>query len=187
MPVLCNRILRGLLGVEQDWYVDEDPVRHPRSRLVDGSTPSPKRAPHRTGIERALALAAARVPDAILVVCDRDDDCPATWGPAVAKVVAGRIRVAAVMASREYESWILAGLTLAQRKGVKAIDPDEAPRDAKRALARVVPNYAPATHQLEVTRALDLDTAWRVSDSFDKLVRSLASVTGVEAPTRPGH
>jgi hypothetical protein len=186
IPVLCNRIVRSILGVDAGWYIDEDPVRHPRSRLVDEAVPSPLRSAHADGLARALRLAAARAPDAILVVCDRDDDCPATWGPSVpGTVLPGFIPVAAVMASREYESWLLAGYPLAQRTAARAIDPDKAPRDAKRALARLVPDYAPATHQVQVTRNLDLTAAWKTSDSFDKLVRSLAVLVRAPAPARP--
>jgi|JI10StandDraft_1071094.scaffolds.fasta_scaffold164967_3 hypothetical protein len=188
VPVLCNRVIRGLLGVSGDWFVDEEPIRQPRSKLVDESVKSPKRPCHADGIRRALAIAAARSPDGVLVLCDVDDDCPATWGPSVPRVTTasgGAIAVAAVMASREYESWLLWGASLAERTRAKAVDPERSPRDAKKALRVLVPEYTPTTHQLEQTRALDLQLVWALSDSFDKFVRSIATVIQVTTPVRP--
>lgn len=190
VPVLCNRILRGILDIDVGWYIDEDPIRWPRSRLVNQSMPSPKRLPNQEQVSKALRLATSRrpIPDGILVLCDADDDCAATWGPAVeTKTPAGysSVPVAAVMASREYESWLLAGAKKSVRSAVRALQPDVAPRDAKKAMNSIVPGYRPMTHQREQTQALNLNEAWANSDSFDKLVRSLAILVGVGTPQRP--
>lgn len=78
LPNLCSRIIK-YLGVN-GWYVDSDPIRQPRSRLVDEGTVSPRRQSNRDGICRALGLAAARGADGVLIVCDSDDDCAAIGG-----------------------------------------------------------------------------------------------------------
>ncbi len=185
-PVLCHRVLRTLLDVGE-WYVDEDPIRQSRGLMVDQRVPSPRRPPAQT-LHRPLQLAMTRVPDGILVLCDADDDCPATWGPAVPAFVERAERsvpVRGVMASREYESWLLWAHPHALRAKVKATNPESAPRDAKKALDRILGGYAPSTHQLAQTRACDLHAIWAASDSSDKFVRSLADLVGVAAPTRP--
>ena len=51
-------------------------------------------------------------------------------------------------------------------------------------LKRLVPRYKPTTHQLEVTRKIDIAKLRRASDSFDKLVRSLAAIFEVAPPDR---
>jgi hypothetical protein len=61
----------------------------------------------------------------------------------------------------------------------------EAIRDAKGRLAQHVKGYLPKLHQLELTRSLDVLAVWSLSDSFDKLVRTLGSICGVEPGTRP--
>lgn len=91
------------------------------------------------------------------------------------------------MAVREYESWLLWGYDDDRRRSVKAMDPETAPRDAKGALRRLVPGYAPSTHQLEQTRRCDLSAVWAASRSFDKLVRSLAALVGSSVPLRPAR
>ncbi len=187
-PVLCQRVLRTLLKAA-DWHVDEDPVRCPRGLLVDEKVASPRRPPNLSpqGLPRALALAASRRPDAVLVLCDADDDCPAAWGPKVPALTpaANSVAVRGVMVNREYESWLLWAFPEAERVRAKAPDPEREPRNAKKALQRLVPGYTPTTHQLEQTRKLDLAAVWGHSDSFDKFVRSIAALVQVEPPARP--
>lgn len=187
VPVLCNRILRSLLDVS-DWYVDEDPVRFPRSHLVDESKPAPKRPVNVAQLGRALSMAAIREPGGILVCCDADDDCPAAWSasaPAEHRWGGVTTRVRCVMACREYESWLLCGFPHSDRQRARALQPDRAPRDAKRALAKLVPKYTPSTDQARLTRELDLRRAWARSDSLDKLVRCVAALVECSAPERP--
>lgn len=181
VPVLCHRVLREILE-RSDWYVDEQPVRTPRSQLVS------RGAGVGEGLERAILLACARDPSAVLVLCDADDDCPAHWGPAVRSLVTRRRDLAsarAVMASREFESWFLHGRTQVELDRQKITDPEQLPRDAKKALRRFEPSYSPSTDQQRLVRSLDLRRVWRRSDSFDKLVRSLAELTGSNVPRRP--
>lgn len=184
MPVLCHRVMRSLLEVH-DWFVDDNPVRVPRSQLVDESRPSPRRPPRTASVERALALAAARSPAGILVLCDADDDCPAALGgPFPRQSPRGAVPVRGVMASREFESWLLWSRPDHERAKVNAANPEVSPRAAKAALAKVIPGYAPSTHQLGAVRGMDLGAVWARSDSFDKLVRSIGELVGA-ARARP--
>lgn len=186
-PELVARVLVQLLGVSpQDWAVDRDPIRVPRGDLVDRAAPSPRRTPHPRA-ERALHLAATRRPGGVLVLCDADDDCPAAWGGPFRRMTPTRpaVPVRAVMACREFESWVLWGYPVDDRRRVRALDPEVAPRDAKGALQRLRPGYKPSVHQREVVQTLPLPAVWAASDSFDKLVRSVSDLVGVRPPPRP--
>jgi hypothetical protein len=181
IPNLCARVLK-LLDVS-DWYVDPEPIRQPRSRLVDERVPSPLRPAREGGFDDAVQLALrSRRANGVLVLCDSDDDCPATWGTVASARLGQHCRGAAVMAVREYEAWLLHGLARAASLRAPQID---AKRDAKGLLRRYVPGYRPNLHQLEITRELDIGRCWARSDSFDKLVRSLAAITGAPVPARP--
>jgi hypothetical protein len=115
-------------------------------------------------------------------VCDSDDDCPATWGPSAMQKLSTTCRGAAVMVQREYESWLLHGI-----RALGDLDPEviERRRDAKKLLTRYRPGYKATADQLALTRELDIRRCWARSDSFDKLVRSIAALTGASAPERP--
>ncbi len=182
MPNLCFSVFR-YLGVE-DWRVDEQPIRQPRSQLVNERVPSPRRPCHKDGITRAVALARARRASAALILCDADDDCPATWGPDARSAIQPILDGAAVMASREYETWLLHSFSNEERKTAKVTDADLRKRDAKGQLARLVPGYLPTTHQVDITRRIDVARVRIYSDSFDKLVRDLARLCGVNPPPR---
>ena len=90
----------------------------------------------------------------------------------------------AVMAVREYETWLLHGFSLEEleRHGIRNV---ETRRGAKELLRRVIRNYQPTTHQMACTKAMDLDRVRARSDSFDKLVRALGTLFGVSTPPRP--
>lgn len=177
-PVLVARVLTGLLAVGPgEWAVARDPIRVPRTQLVAGA-----------GLARALILAGRREQaGGVLVLCDADDDCPARWCADLPRTVpaARALPVRSVMACREYESWVLWGYDPEARARVKALDPETNPRDAKKALARLRPGYTPSAGQEAVTRALNLSVVWSRSNSFDKLVRSVADLVGREVPARP--
>src|SRR5687767_7263017 len=81
LPNLCARILVSLSA--HQWFVDKDPIRRPRSQLVDERVKSPGRPCREDGVHKALEQAAARHPDAILVTCDADDDCPGSWAASI--------------------------------------------------------------------------------------------------------
>lgn len=180
IPCLCSKIRDHLEA--WSWFVDDKPIRQPRSKMVDESSASPMRTPNRSGIERALLLAAARPADAVVLLCDSDDDCPAEWGPAASSIVAANQRGGAVMIVREFEAWLLYSRLGAAALGSRPVD---SIRDARGQLKAIVPGYKPTVHQLTLTRQIDVATVWGLSDSFDKLVRTLAKIFEVDGITRP--
>jgi hypothetical protein len=184
MPNLCSRIRDYLQA--WDWFVDPDPVRQDRGRLVDMRLPGPRRPALRWGLERAVLLAAARPASGVLVVCDEDDDCAGEWGPSADQIIAPLAHGCAVMIVREYETWLLhsAAGAAERARGSASI---ESKRDAKAAMRRIVPGYKPTTHQLRETQKLNIPTVWAASDSFDKLMRSLARIFDVTLPRRPAR
>jgi hypothetical protein len=124
-----------------------------------------------------MALALRRKPDAVLLLCDEDDDCAAVWGPDATRILSRLGPGLAVMAVREYETWLL----LARSDEALAAAGVQNPatlRDAKKALAKLVPDYLPTTHQLAETRGIDVAFLRGRSGSFDKLVRSIAALCG---------
>jgi hypothetical protein len=179
-PALCARVL-DRIGAAR-WVVDQAPVRHPRSQLVDQRVPSPGRPPRQDSLMAAVELAARRPADAVLVVCDSDDDCPASWGPQATSLISKRLAGAGVMVVREYESWLLASIVRAPKLDGRLI---EDIRDAKKRLSQYISGYKPSVHQLRATRSLDIDVVRAASRSFDKFVRTLGDITGAGAGVRP--
>lgn len=183
IPNLCTRILHHHLQAF-DWFVGDPPIWQPRARLVNEALKSPSRTCHEDGLRKAVLLAQkSQRADAVLVLCDADDDCPAVWGPDARRVITGLTRGDAVMAIREYETWLLLNHTDTQLARVGVPQP-ERKRGAKEALAKLVPGYLPTTHQLTETQKIDLVQVRKRSDSFDKLVRVLAAISGAQLPTR---
>ncbi len=149
-------------------------------------------AKHST-LERAVQQQSIRMRGAsaggVLVLLDADDDCPAELGPKLlAWAVAARsdTPVRVVVASREYESWFLAGAaSLAGRFGFPEgleppKDPDHLPRNAKKWLEeqRDWRPYKETADQLTFSSALDVGLTRSLSDSFDKLCRDVAWLLG---------
>jgi len=165
LPTLCHRILARL--ERWDWHVLPEAMRSSRSKLVDQRIGSPRRPPQPAEIARVVALALAARADAVLILVDSDDDCPVSWGPPASTLIRTRVAGAAVMAVREYEAWLLHHYSHPAA---------EATRDAKKAVREFVPGYNPATHQLEVTKLLDIAKVRASSPSFDKLVRTIGEI-----------
>lgn len=184
IPVLVGRLLARLEATDR-WFVDQEPVRQPRGHLVDEKVSSPERPCRPDEVARAVGLALKRRDvGAVVVLCDADDDCPATWGPSATDVVRRSTPGTGIMAVREYETWLVQGRSEEELHRHGVAEP-EATRDAKGLLKRLVAGYKPTVHQLRLTRELDLDRVWARSDSFDKLVRSLAALCEVTPPARP--
>jgi hypothetical protein len=173
VPTLCARILAHLNA--EGWIVDSEPVRRPRSLLVDERVPSPNRPSRRDELGRALTLALARPAHGVLVICDSDDDCPAIWNADAAPVIGQRTAGGAIMAVREYEAWLLHTFPaeVLRRHGIA--NPDRI-RNGKRALSHIIPGHLPTTHQLELTRKLDIEAVRSRSPSFAKLVRDIERI-----------
>lgn len=182
MPDLCARILFSLAASQ--WVVDKNPIRRPRSQLVDEKTKSPNRPCKQDGVAKALAMAAARHPDAVLVTCDADDDCPGVWAQSIVSAQGRSTPTAAVMAVREFEAWLLWEYDDKDLAKVKASDPERV-RDAKGRLQRLVAGYDPIAHQLELTHRIDMQYLRKRSRSFDKLVRTLGVLCKIPVPPRP--
>lgn len=130
---------------------------------------------------RQVALAAAKAAQAqghVLVLLDSEDDCPAVLGPQLLarfRAIRADVSVRVLLAYREYETWFIAAAdSLRGRAGLPhdlTAPPDpERIRDAKGWLSQRMPQpYDPIVHQLDFTRAFDLDQAARASDSFRHL------------------
>jgi Domain of unknown function (DUF4276) len=167
VPRLCTKVLHHIQAWQ--WIVDAQPIRHPRSLLVDTASGCG------AGLAKVVTLAFRRPADAVLVFCDADDDCAAKWGPRAAALVQQHGRGAAVMATREYESWLLfARLRTHAHQG----RPIEEIRDAKGALARLVPGYKPTVHQTRLTSDVDVPLLCELSRSFRKLVTTMETIVG---------
>lgn len=139
-----------------------------------------------------MSFAGARVaPDGgVLIVIDADDDCPAELGPALL----GRARTArsdveiAVIAKREYESWLIAAApSLAGARGLpselESPDDPEGIRGAREWLRRRMGSgrtYSETTDLAALTARVDLEAA-QVAPSFRRCVRE---VTRLVCPRR---
>ena len=125
----------------------------------------------------------------MLIMLDCDDDCPAILGPDLlrrAQGVRGDVGFLVALAHREYESWFIAAAR--SLRGLRGLPADLAPPDSVEAIrnakgwlgGRMVGGYDPVTHQIEFTRAFDLNQA-RTSASFDRLyqrIHSLLKISG---------
>jgi len=176
VPVLLRRILGEILpgipcDIGQGWKM-------PRERLLRNNEE----------MRKALDILAKGVKSrqgGILVLWDADDDLPCEQAPVqLARLTAMRsdVRIAVVIASREYESWFLAAAS--SIAGVAGLDrtvsdlptADRSPRDAKSWLTARMPDgqpYKETVHQRVFSTALDFAIARRNSASFDKLCREL--------------
>lgn len=176
LPVLLRRMLAALTPPRA--FEVLRPKRISRDKLLrrDGE------------LERAIELCARQTVsgDAILVVIDADDDCPAEVGAALlARAQRSRpdrtFRV--VLAKREFEAWFIGAATsIAGLRGLDSTlvtpnDP-EAIRDAKGWLTRHMPEgqrYSETLDQAALAASIDLRAA-RAVPSFSKLWRDVTSL-----------
>lgn len=126
----------------------------------------------------SLAAAKAAQNDGlVLIMLDCEDDCPKLLGPTLvqrAESVRSDVSVLVVLAHPEYETWFIgAAQSLRGLRGlpgdlVAPSDP-ESIRGAKEWLSRRMNTpYDPVTHQIEFTRAFNVDRA-RAVRSFERL------------------
>jgi hypothetical protein len=164
------------------------PIRRPSSELVKEE-----------GVARAVELAHLTEDlSGILILFDGDLDIPREGGVATAfcpKTDVNALLMAArraargipceiVVAYKEYESWLIAGIEGIRGKCGIATDascPDnfEQIRDAKKRLVQMMDaqqTYVPALHQAAMTHEFDLGFAYRRSRSFQKLVKAFAEL-----------
>jgi hypothetical protein len=124
---------------------------------------------------------AAELNGSVLILLDCEDDCPGTLGPDLlrrAQAVRANVDILVALAYREFETWfITAARSLRGRRGLpQDLDSPQDPesiRDAKGWLgARMNVPYDQVIHQLEFTKAFDLEQA-RASRSFNRLYRDV--------------
>jgi hypothetical protein len=168
VPVLLRRLLE-----RRGSYAEvKRPLRVPKSQLV--------REPD---LRRVVQLAAKYTGpgDAILLLADADDDCPATLGPRLlewARAERPDRRIGVVLATREFEAWYLAAIPSLVRSG-KLPATTETPatpetiRDAKGWLSRQMQRrYSETVDQPAFAAQFDLEAALGCR-SFDKLRREV--------------
>lgn len=179
-PVLLRRVAQAL--GRHDVQVLVPPVRVSRSMMA-----------REAELRRYVELLARKLgpEDAILVVLDADDDCPAQLGPLLASWAHAQRpdrRTVVVVIPREFEAWFLASArSLGGKRGLPADlqPPDRDPeqvRDAKGWLARQMPRrYHETVDQPALTACFDLQAA-RAAASFERFVRKLATLLERELP-----
>lgn len=136
---------------------------------------------------RQVTLAGAKAAQSqghVLILLDCEDDCPATLGPELlqrAQAIRNDVSFVVCLAYREYETWFITAARSLQ--GCCGLTPDlEPPRDpeavrgAKEWLSRRMPYpYDPIVHQLDLTRAFDLQLA-QANRSFQRLVQKIEMI-----------
>lgn len=185
VPVLLRRIL----DVLEAYHVQiARPFRVGRCKVVKKGE-----------LERAIqyAMKDRENVEAILIVLDADDDCPAELGPDLARrveMVAAGKPFAVVLAKRELEAWFLGAKR--SLRGVRGMRPDaESPpepegiRGAKEALSRNMAGkrYLGIDDQPALAAAMDLEAAQRRCASFDKLMRDVARLVAEVSRPESGN
>jgi hypothetical protein len=172
-PVVLRRLAQALQRFDTEIL---RPVRVPRSKLARESE-----------LRRYVELMARKLSpeDALLILLDADDDCPAVLGPLMARWARAQRpdrRIEIIVINREFEAWFLAGATsLAGKRGlpVTLTPPDRNPediRDAKGWLARQMPRrYHETIDQAPLAASFDLQAA-RACGSFERFARKLAEL-----------
>lgn len=144
-------------------------------------------------LSRAVELMARKVGpgEPVLVVLDADGDLGCKLAPEILSI-ASKARsdrtVGVVLAVREYEAWLIAGLApLAGTLGVvfdlPTVDDAEALPNPKAWLKRHMISYAETIDQARLSKAIDLDLARRTY-SFDKLERELIRLLDLPQPAQ---
>jgi Domain of unknown function (DUF4276) len=186
VPELLRRL------VAQAGYPDIQILRAIRSHRAD--------LVRQVSLDRVIQVARTRNPDAILILLDGDDDpCPGTLAQqlnAWAKVSAAPIQCEVVVAHREYEAWFLGAME--SLRGKRGVSDDaesdvmpETPRDAKgRLSSKMVAGrfYVETSDQVALTSLFEMQSAYRASRSFRKMVNvfgGLAAAGGVVLPIWP--
>lgn len=166
-PELAMRVIVHL-NRQRHWCVTKHSSRLPKGKLVDEQTGTSKVE----GIEMAIRNAMSQHADALLVLVDGDDHCPATFGPSASQQLGKRLPASAVMVVREFETWLaLAHTDLPAQKA-------EAKRNAKELLRTKQPDYKPTVHQTPLAKAVVVEELLaKGSASFDKFCREIDRLT----------
>lgn len=168
VPVLVRR-----MAIAFGTYVDVRPHRVKRQRVVKPNE-----------FEKVLEFAAMQ-PECcgILVILDSDDDCPVDLASdlaARAAVTVGHLPSSVVIANREFEAWILAGVEgIRGQRGVAiSVDAPQNPDQIgspKAVLDRLMArSYLETDDQAAFAERLDIDAASSRSRSFRKMRKEVA-------------
>ncbi len=178
VPVLLRR-LASAAGVAVEVA---RPIRIPKSKLV--KEPELRRAVQLAGRQTTAG-------DAILVLIDADEDCPASLGPTLlgqARAERADRRIAVVLAQREFEAWFVAAASslAAAGKLTAGTEPPahaETIADAKGWLTKAMGGrYSETIDQPAFAQLFDLDAA-RACGSFAKLWRDFTRLTTAAGST----
>lgn len=166
-------LLRRIAGVRASWPEIGRVIRIPRGKLVKQDE-----------LKRAVQFAAKQTDapaDAICVLLDADQDCPAELGVRLldwARAERSDRRLSVVVAKQEFEAWFLGAVPSLVAAGklppgsVHPADP-EMVRDPKGWLSAAIGRrYSETLDQPAFAAVFDLDDARRCS-SFDKFVRDV--------------
>lgn len=173
VPVLLRRFVEE--AEAYDVTVDR-PIKLQRDKLV-----------RQADVDRVIRRALLNQCDAILVLFDSDDDCPAEtasmardWSTAAA----GTVPCDVVLAHHEYEAWFLASIeSLRGQRGITEnalYHPNpESPRDAKgelRSRMRAGRTYSEMRDQPAFSAQFSMPQAYARSRSFRKLTKAFGDL-----------
>lgn len=173
IPILIRRALHESLGV-YDVGVG-DVIRKPEQSVLHRSN----------GVLKNTALRLAKRNDAVLVVLDLEDDCPAQTGPALQARLDAAVPHkpgAVVCVYRELETWFI--YDAENLFGVAALPNPESRRDAKKWLRNdaMCFGYNERADSPRLCGRLNRDHVRSVSDSFrvfeDRLERLVFAMYG---------
>ena len=133
-----------------------------------------------------------RMPRAILILIDAEDDCPKELAPellARARKARSDIPIGVVLAKREFEAWFLAAIeSLSGRRGLRenlaSVEHPESVGGAKECLTRNMSgsrSYSETLDQPALAAVFDIELARKRSDSFDKCCREVQRLFGKAA------
>lgn len=184
IPVLLRRY-QQLTGI----YITEvaRPIRVPRNRVVKEGE-----------LEKAVELARRQYPaiQAVMIILDADDDCPASLGPELLRrassTASGQFQCAVVLPKTELEAWFVASVvSLRGKRGISgnAIAPanPEGISDAKGWLTNqmIDKTYVEVDDQPSFVQQFDFSlvlSACRSFRKFDKEVRAILSLMSQAPP-----
>ena len=174
VPVL----LRRLAEVREDFRLSiSHPIRVHKDQFIR----------REDEFRRKLLLAVAKAQGgAVIILLDADDDCPVALASSLrdrAQQIAPGSNVHPLIACREYESWLIAGIgTLAGKRRVRTDatpppNPDEI-RDAKGWISEQMLSgrYHEVLDQPAMTAIFDLQHAQAASRSFRKFTETFSAI-----------
>lgn len=170
--VAAVQLLVRRIAEESDVYVVS--VRHPQR--------VPRSQMNSDALDRAVA--AHRDSDLVIVLLDGDDDDPDALRSALIERSRAASSIVAI-AVKEYEAWLLAGISSLRGAGSVADDATfyedpELPRDAKGALQQMMTEkYRETLHQAKLTAQVDLDLVAQRSPSFARFRNELQNALAI--------